>query len=293
MTIADPARDATAECFIAMPISDPEGYESGHFARVYQQMLAPACERAGYRPVRADDVRETNLIHLDVLRRLVDSPVVLCDLSARNPNVFFELGLRQAFDKPVVLVQELGTPRIFDVALLRITPYRPARIYDEVLEDQARIAEAIVATVESSRRNDGVNSIVRMLGLIRPADVRDEHGIQPFVQLVRAELDELRRHVIDSVATATSQGAISVWEQMLADVVEDYARAVDATDETDLKQVELASIETLRNRVYDEMNRFHGRTGREPTIAAQEFRRAEYKWRLLLERILSKPKDQG
>jgi len=78
------------ECFVAMPISDPDGYEPGHFLRVYEQVFRPACERAGVRAVRADDVRETNLIHLDVLRRLVDSPVVLCDLSGRNPNVLFE-----------------------------------------------------------------------------------------------------------------------------------------------------------------------------------------------------------
>jgi hypothetical protein len=56
------------------------------------------------------------VIHLDVIKRLVHSPLVLCDLSARNPNVMFELGIRQAFDKPVVLVQDEKTPQIFDIA---------------------------------------------------------------------------------------------------------------------------------------------------------------------------------
>ena len=123
------AEEKIPECFVAMPISDPDGYDTGHFSRVYEQVFRPACERAGVRPVRADEVRETNLIHLDVLRRLVDSPVVLCDLSGRNPNVLFELGMRQAFDKPVVLVQESGASPIFDVALLRVTPYRRSGLY--------------------------------------------------------------------------------------------------------------------------------------------------------------------
>jgi hypothetical protein len=98
-------------CFIVMPISDPDGYQPGHFQHVFEDLFVPACEKAGYQALRADQVRETNLIHLDVLQRILDSSMVLCDLSSRNPNVLFELGLRQAFDKPVALVQEVGPHR--------------------------------------------------------------------------------------------------------------------------------------------------------------------------------------
>jgi len=44
-----------------MPISDPEGYDKGHFKRVYEDLIKPACRSAGYDPIRADDVLETNL----------------------------------------------------------------------------------------------------------------------------------------------------------------------------------------------------------------------------------------
>jgi hypothetical protein len=64
-------------CFVIMPISDPEGYEPGHFQHVFDDLFVPACEKAGYRAVRTDQVRETNLIHLDVLQRIIDSPMVL------------------------------------------------------------------------------------------------------------------------------------------------------------------------------------------------------------------------
>src|ERR1044072_1504133 len=89
------------DCFVIMPITDPDSYVKGHFQHVFDDIFSPACEKAGYRPLRADQVRQTNLIHLDVLQKLIHSPMALCDLSSRNPNVLFELGLRQAFDKPV------------------------------------------------------------------------------------------------------------------------------------------------------------------------------------------------
>jgi hypothetical protein len=131
------AEGSRGECFVIMPISDPDGYTPGHFARVYEDIFKPAIRRAGYEPKRADDVLETNLIQLDLLRRLIEAPMAICDLSSRNPNVLFELGLRQAFDKPVAVVQEEGTRKIFDIAPLRSTQYRRERIYHQVLEDQS------------------------------------------------------------------------------------------------------------------------------------------------------------
>jgi hypothetical protein len=188
---------AKPECFVVMPISDSDGYEAGHFARVYEDIFCPACNMAGYIPIRADQVRETNMIHLDVLQRLLDSPMVLCDLSSRNPNVLFELGLRQAFDKPVVLVQEVGTPRIFDIAPLRYAEYRRARIYNQVLEDQQTIAEAIKATRDAYGKGGGINSIVRILTLTRPAALSEvqEASNDPALQIIRAELSELRNEI--------------------------------------------------------------------------------------------------
>ncbi|MGN6898239.1 hypothetical protein ACTHT1_12455, partial [Neisseria sp. P0015.S002] len=81
--------------------------------------ISPACEKSGFRACRADDVKATNLIQLDILKKLIEAPIAICDLSTRNPNVLFELGIRQAFDKPVVLIQEIGTPPIFDITGLR------------------------------------------------------------------------------------------------------------------------------------------------------------------------------
>jgi len=185
-------------CFVLMPISDPEGYEKGHFRRVYEDLFVPACDKAGYKAVRADEVRQANLIHLDILQKLIESPMALCDLSSRNPNALFELGLRQAFDKPVVLVQEVGTPQIFDIAPLRYVEYRRHLLYREVLEDQISIAEAIEATQEAFASGTGVNSIVKLLSLTSPASLKaisDTDKESAMLQVIMAELANLRTDV--------------------------------------------------------------------------------------------------
>jgi hypothetical protein len=188
--------DERPSCFIIMPISDPDSYEKGHFKRVYENIFKPACALAGYKAVRADDVVNANLIHLDILRKILESPMAICDLSTRNPNVMFELGLRQAFDKPVVLVQEIGTPPIFDISPLRYTEYHREHIYESVLEDQKKIAEVIRETAKSGA-ND-VNSIVRLLSLTQPAQLAQisegerESGL---LQTILAELNFLKTEI--------------------------------------------------------------------------------------------------
>lgn len=178
-------------CFVIMPISDPPGYEKGHFKHVYEDIIIPACEQAGFRAYRADDVKQSNLIHLDILQSLLDAPMAVCDLSSRNPNVLFELALRQAFDKPVALIQEEGTETIFDISLFRFTEYRKERSYRQVKNDQQQVAVTIRETFEAALRGDGINSIVRLLALCRAAELAEIDAAQAPLETLKLVLGEL------------------------------------------------------------------------------------------------------
>lgn len=157
------------QCFVIMPIGDQDKkHTKDHFRKIYDDLLIPAIKSAGFVPKRAGDDLSSSMIQIEIVRDLVSSPMAICDLSTRNPNVLFELGIRQAFDLPVVLVQEKGTKRIFDISTINTIEYRPGRIYDEVLEDR----ELIKVAIESTRNNNtGINSIIRLLDNVSPATV--------------------------------------------------------------------------------------------------------------------------
>lgn len=183
------------ECFIIMPIADPEGYASGHFAHVYNDIIQPSVKRAGYAPRRADEVKETNFIHLDILTRLIEAPMAICDLSSRNPNVLFELGIRQAFDKPVVLIQENGTPKIFDIAPLRYVEYSREMKYHDVLKTQQDLHDAIVATKAAVGENGNINSIVRLMALSSSASIPQLEANKKetlALDIIQSQMNDLR-----------------------------------------------------------------------------------------------------
>jgi hypothetical protein len=149
-----------------MPISDVDGYDAGHFGRVYEFIVKPACRNAGFKPVRADEVQVTNYIVVDILRKILDADMVVCDLSARNANVLYELGIRQAFNRPVTLIRDSRTPRIFDIQGLRDLEYDETLRIDKI---NAAVEALTNLLKNTSRLDDGdINSIVQLLG-VKPA----------------------------------------------------------------------------------------------------------------------------
>jgi len=60
-----------------MPVTDSDGCVKGHFRHVYDDILGPACDQAGFSAVRADMVKQSNLIHLDILQKLLNAPMAV------------------------------------------------------------------------------------------------------------------------------------------------------------------------------------------------------------------------
>lgn len=142
--------------------------------------------------------------------------MAICDLTAQSPNVLFELGLRQAFDKPTVLVQDETSEFIFDIASLRHTIYRKSLRYREVLEDQKNIEIAIKSTYEARQKKEGVDSIVSLLSLNSPATLKeisnDENG--KMLQILLAEVQSLKsqigRNELSPFGSSNMFGAVEV-----------------------------------------------------------------------------------
>lgn len=154
-------------CFVIMPISDVDGYPKGHFDRVYKHIIEPACKLAGYEAIRADETSKTNVIIVDILKNILACDMAICDLSARNPNVFYELGFRQAFNKKTVLMKDEKTNRPFDISAIRSFEYQSSLRIDLVNEAVEKLAKALTET-EAMEEND-TNSLLKLLAIENPA----------------------------------------------------------------------------------------------------------------------------
>jgi len=173
-SIAPVSEKNEKSCFIIMPISDHPDYPPGHFKRVYEYIIKPACEIEGFLPIRADDVKSTNYIALDIVQKIIESDMAICDLSSKNPNVLYEVGIRQAFNKPVTFIKDLTTPRIFDIQGFRDVAYDQTLRIDTVDAAITELAETLTNTYHD---DGGINSLISLLGINSATVTNKEIGM--------------------------------------------------------------------------------------------------------------------
>ena len=161
--------DEPKTCFVIMPISDVDGYPTGHFAEVYNQLIEPAVTAANYKCSLATSTSASHMIQLDVVTKVATADLCICDLSTNNPNVLFEYGIRQAFDKPTVLIKDDKTRRIFDLSGFRDIEYDHTLRIANTLSTREAITMAIRDTVAGANDQEQVFSLVKLMKLTKAA----------------------------------------------------------------------------------------------------------------------------
>lgn len=92
------------------------------FDGVYRA-LKDAVQGMGKRCERVDDIWHHDAIIEDVVSLICESDIVLCDLSDKNANVFYETGIAHTLGKKVILITQSADDVPFDLRHLRYIKY--------------------------------------------------------------------------------------------------------------------------------------------------------------------------
>jgi hypothetical protein len=103
-------------CFVIMPFG---GWYDEYFENIY----SPAITSCKLIPKRTDDLYQSSNIVQDIWKFTNKAKIILADLSNKNPNVFYELGLAHALTKPAILISENIEDIPFDLRNMRILTY--------------------------------------------------------------------------------------------------------------------------------------------------------------------------
>jgi len=113
-------------------------------------ILEDAIEDAGFKPNMVSDADDVGVIHRRIVQNIYENPIVVCDVSGRNANVMFELGMRLAFDRPAIIVKDDKSPYSFDTGLIEHIPYPRDLRFAQIIEFKKLLSEKIQATYSKS-----------------------------------------------------------------------------------------------------------------------------------------------
>lgn len=101
--------------FVICPIGEEGSPTRLRSDEVFSQAVTPALRDCGYTAIRADRVERPGIITDQINELIRGAALVIADLTDHNPNVFYELGLCSAANKPVISLMEKGQLLPFDV----------------------------------------------------------------------------------------------------------------------------------------------------------------------------------
>ena len=70
---------------------------------LYREVIEPVSLNSGFQVLRGDDVFRPGVILQDIIRSIIESDVIIADITPTNANVFYELGSLtppEAYDSP-------------------------------------------------------------------------------------------------------------------------------------------------------------------------------------------------
>lgn len=126
----------TQLCFVLMPFD-------ANFQPLYEDHIRPTVERAGLRCERADEIHGASVITWDIWERINRARLLVAELTDRNANVFYELGLAHAISKDVVLLTQSPDFVPFDLKALRCV------LYDLSPAGAQKLEKGLAATIRA------------------------------------------------------------------------------------------------------------------------------------------------
>lgn len=192
-------------CGIIMPIADTEGYPLGHWRNVHD-IICEASTSAGFKAnlVSSDD--DVAVIQKRIVQNIYDNPIVVCDISAKNANVMFELGMRLAFDKPTVIIKDERTPYSFDISSIEHLDYPSDLRYQSINVFKERLAGKIKETYLKSINDPSYTTFLKHFGTFKVAQLDQKEVSES--EYLASEIKDLKSLVISLVSNTAKDNYI-------------------------------------------------------------------------------------
>jgi hypothetical protein len=184
-----------AICGIVMPISAIDGCSESHWLDV-RAIIKDSISNAGFDPHLVSDADDIGVIQKRIVQNLYDNPIVVIDVSCKNPNVMFEMGMRLAFDKPAVVIKDDKTPFSFDTAPIEHLTYPRDLRFSQIVDFKENLTSKLKGTYSKAISDNNYSTFLKHFGEFKVAKIdKKEVAAQ---EILIEEVRNLRSLILDN-----------------------------------------------------------------------------------------------
>lgn len=191
-------------CFVISPIDRDESLIRKRSNQLYDHAIKPAVEECGYQPVRADLISEPGIITSQIIEHLVESELVIADLTYQNPNVYYELGIRHMTRKHAIQIVDPAQRIPFDIRDMRtiMVDYRFIdslnKCRDEIIKQIKAIEKGKVLPISPVTFIDILKNVANVPEEQKNLNIQFASDIQSLM----SEVDGLQKKQVDGSQVA-------------------------------------------------------------------------------------------
>ncbi len=172
-------------CGIVMPISPMDNCSAEHWKEV-KDILTDAIKSAEFEANLVSEADDSGIIQKRIVQNIYNNEIVICDVSCKNPNVMFELGMRLAFDKPTIIIMDDATKYSFDTAPIEHLSYPRDLSYYKIVEFKNKLKDKIIGTMDAAQ-DTNYTTFLKHFGEFKVASIEHKEGSLNDVILARLE----------------------------------------------------------------------------------------------------------
>jgi len=192
MTLESKPKKDEQLCGLVMPISTIDGCNEQHWLDV-KDILSESVEAAGFKANLVSYADDVGIIQKRIIQNLYENPIVVCDVSGKNPNVMFELGMRLAFDKPTIIVKDDKTSYSFDTSPIEHLEYPRDLRFTKIVEFKKALKEKLQATLKKSQDDPNYTAFLKHFGTFTVAKLDTKEVSKE--DFIIEELKDLKKSV--------------------------------------------------------------------------------------------------
>lgn len=188
-----PATELT--CGLIMPISTIDGCPAEHWMDVKNIITeaVSSIDEPKFSTKLVSDQDDVGVIQKRIVQNIYDSDIVVCDVSCKNSNVMFELGMRLAFDKPTILIKDDQTDFSFDTGVIEHLIYPRDLRFSRIVSFKAALADKVSATYRAATGDSSYSTFLKHFGSFKIAGI--DQSVVTADQAILTTIQDLSRDV--------------------------------------------------------------------------------------------------
>lgn len=176
--------------------------------RIYHEIIKPAVIESGFECIRGDEVLDSGLIDESMYYGILESDLVIADLTTLNPNAIYELGVRHGVRKyRTIIMMETGDKFFFDLNHNRTLTYTYVKNNKKFAEEAESVKSRLKSLIEAIIKENQVDSpLYKFIPALREpvkdfGEVQQQKNIKPLFERINIAIGLRKNERYDEAKT--------------------------------------------------------------------------------------------